>query len=103
MTGSTGSTVTLKKKAWIVIGNVACMEKDRRKAMFDSAGMVVLLQAGLEIKDGDIAQIATITAADLCHSAEVASVLLDSHPDLVKALVRTFCTSGVCKKFKCEL
>ena len=77
---ATGGTVELKRKAWIVIVRVSCMENERMKAMFDSAGMVALLQAGLESKDDDIAWRATIITFTLCRSAEVASDLRDSHP-----------------------
>ena len=75
------------------------MDDVRMKAMLDSADMVALLQAGLESKDDDIDRRAIITTSDLCRNNEVASDLLDNHPDLVKALVKTFSISGVCIKF----
>jgi len=99
---TTGSTVELKRQAWRVIKDVTCMEEERLKAVLDSPGMVALLQAGLESKDDDIAESAYITTYNLCCNAEVASDMLDSHPDLVKSLVNTFSTSGVCDKFKCK-
>ena len=97
-----GSTMKLKRKAWRVIVNVTCVDDVLMKAMLDSADMFALLQAGLESKDDKIARSATITTSNLCEIAEVASVLLDSHPDLVKALVNAFSTSGVCTKFECK-
>ena len=96
----TGITVVLKRKAWEVIVWVSRMEEVRRKAMLDSAGMVALLLAGLKSEVVYIADIATTTIRNLSSSAEVASDLLDSHPDLVKALVNTFSTNGVCRKFR---
>ena len=41
---ATGNTVELKMKAWEVIERVSYMEKERRKAMFDSPGMVALFR-----------------------------------------------------------
>ena len=97
---ATSTRILVKRKAWLVIRKVTCAEGGRRKAMFDSAGMEELLQAGLESRDDKIVQSATHTVSNLCCSAEVAYALLDSHPGLVKALVKTFSTSGVCFKFK---
>ena len=98
---STGGTTELKRKAWRVIGNVACVEEERKKALLDSADMAALLQAGLESKDDFISETATATVANLCCNDEVASDLRDGHMDLRKALVVTFSTSGVSFKFYC--
>jgi len=95
----TGSTVELKRKAWRVIGRVSGMENERLKELLDSAGMVALLQAGMESENDDIAEETTVATSNLCFNIEVASAILDSHPDLVKVLVKTFSTSGFCKKF----
>ena len=95
----TGITVVLLRKAWEVIWRVSRMEEERKKAMLDSAGMVALLLAGLKSEDDCIAERASVTTRNLSCSAEVASDLLDSHPDLVKALVLLISTSGVGMRF----
>ena len=99
---ATGATIELKRRAWILIERVCCIECERRKAVLDSAGMDELLQAGLESKDDDIATKAAITVYRLCISNEVASTMLDSYPDLVNVLVVTVSTSGIGTKFECK-
>ena len=97
----TGSTVKLKREAWAVIGKVSCMEEERMKELLDSAGMVALLQAGMESED-DIATYATAATTNLCCNIEVASDVLNGHPDLVKAFVKAFSIGGTCYKFRSE-
>ena len=38
---------------------------------------------------------ATVITSNMSNNNEVASTMFDNHPDLVKALVKTFSTSGV--------
>ena len=50
--------------------------------------------------DDDVAECATVAIHDLCINKTTASAVLDIHPRLVQALVDSFSTSGVCRKFK---
>ena len=97
---ATGGTVELKEKAWAVILEVARGEYSEEEAMFDSPGMAALLQGGLESEDDDIAEKAHRTVSWLVvDEGTVASKMLDSHPDLVEALIKNFGKDGACEKF----
>ena len=72
------------------------------REMFDSPGMLALLYAGLESIDATIVENVTRTIMGLSFDKSTASAMLDGHPDLVHALVDTFCNSGVSEQFKCK-
>jgi len=94
-----GSTLGLKREAWKFITCVTNMEEGRLRELFDSPGMVALMQTGLASMDVDIAESAAITISNLCYDETTATAVLDGHPDLVQAIADTFCNVGVCEQF----
>ena len=100
---ATGSTLELRRLAWGAITKVSCLSEERSKDVFDSAGMVALMTAGLKDQDDAVERSATIAVHNLvCFNEGNASAMLDSHLGLVQALVDTT-FDVVCDKFKCKL
>ena len=97
---ATGSSVQLRGWAFSVITWISFMEVGRLKALLDSPGMVALLQAGMKSADITTARHAICAVANLSADIATASAMLDSHPDLVQALVKSFSTDGVCDNFR---
>ena len=91
------------KEAWIVITSVAGMSDERGKEAFlGSPGVPELLIVGLSSGDREISECAAMVAANVCICEAAAAAVMRDHPELVRALVDTFGTDGVCVKFKSE-
>jgi len=97
---ATGGTPELKRTAWDILIDVACLKQESRCAMVDSPGMAVFLQNGMKSADTAIARRATITLSNLCLNETAAAAVLDYYPSLLEALVDTFSDSGAGFKFE---
>ena len=93
-------SLPLQQWAWSLVTTLSAVRDELKLELFSSHGMPLLLQAGVESTDDYASEEAVRTLANLCSYEEVASAVLDEHPELVRALVGALTRSGVPRDFK---